>query len=101
MAGGNSDGRICSETVAPARGAPSEAALARLVRQDRRRRLKRALDGTPAERWNYCIARVLAPCQGELIAYGVCHFDARRGAEQARRHFWRLEALARAKEALR
>ena len=86
----------------PASEAVGEATVAswnRLMRLDRRRRLRAALAGTPAERWDYAVARVLAPCQSELIAYGTCIFDARRGAEQARRHFWRLEAIARVRGA--
>lgn len=82
---------------APATEAVGTAATwRRLVRMDRRRRLRRALDGTSADRWDYSVARVLQPAQEALLMWGTTGgFDPRRAAQQARRHFYRLERIAR------
>lgn len=69
-------------------------ALARLVRDDRRRRLRNALRGEDGDRWEYALGRVLAPAQGQLLAYGRAEFDARIAAHNAVRNYHRLTRLA-------
>jgi hypothetical protein len=89
--------RLEPQRDSPATGLPARSPLDRLVRLDRRRRLRRALDGTSDDRWAYALGRSVEPCQAELMLRGTCTVDVRACAVRARRWFYRLEAMARAR----
>ncbi len=77
---------------------PLATRLAALVRDDRRRRLARALAGTSQDRWDYAVGRQLALIQTSLLAFGMVAYDTREAALRIRRNFYRLEAMARARQ---
>lgn len=71
-----------------------EQRLARLVRADRRLRLRRALRGSIQDRWDYCVLRSMERSHLELAAFGRTTFDAHAAARQSVRNYQRLTRLS-------
>lgn len=70
------------------------ARLDKLIRLDRRRRLRDAIEGGAQARWAYALERATEPSRRELLAYGATVCDMHKAALRAVRTFRRLEKLA-------
>ena len=87
-------GLVMEAPASEAERASVSLAWNRLMRLDRRRRLRAALTGSASDRWLYALGRALRPAQEELILYGETRVDNRKAARLALRTFWRLEIWA-------
>lgn len=59
-----------------------------------------ALNGTPSDRWRYCVNRACARSEAELATFGSTLIDTDRLARLAVRWFYRLELIAQKRKKL-
>lgn len=74
--------------------APVMRSLRRLLRLDKRKRLREALAGTWEQRWAYCWQRQMIVSETDLRTYGEVRYGERTSASRLLHQYARLTRLA-------